>query len=217
MLGYSYLCHLDKRGCTSEIKTRRHFVFYFARFVLPLQDQSDIMKYLKHSLWLRAFKAVLALPFQVTVVIPLILLYCSGWQRDNIVLWTFFLGIAIFLAGLLLAVSTIRLFSKLGNGTLAPWDPTSKMIITGPYAYVRNPMITGIVLMLIGEALMFASWAIGIWTVVFLIINMIYFVLSEEPGLRKRFGKEYEEYCRNVPRYIPRLTPWKPKDKLPVM
>jgi hypothetical protein len=81
----------------------------------------------------------------------------------------------------------------------------------------RNPMITGIVLMLIGEALMFASWAIGIWTVVFLIINMIYFVLSEEPGLRKRFGKEYEEYCRNVPRYIPRLTPWKPKDSLPVM
>ena len=175
------------------------------------------MKYLKHSLWFRAFTAVLALPFQVTVVIPLILLYCSGWQRDNIVLWTFFLGIAIFLAGLLLAVSTIRLFSKLGNGTLAPWDPTSKMVITGPYAYVRNPMITGIVLMLLGEALMFASWAIGIWTVVFLIINMIYFVLSEEPGLRKRFGKEYEEYCRNVPRYIPRLTPWKPKDSLPVM
>ena len=165
-----------------------------------------------HSLSFRAFKAVMALPFQVTVVIPLILLYCSGWQPDNMVLWTFFLGIAVFFAGLLLAVSTIWLFSKLGNGTLAPWDPTSKMVITGPYAYVRNPMITGIVLILIGEALMLASWVIGLWAVVFLIINMFYFVLSEEPDLRKRFGQEYEEYSRNVPRYIPRLTPWKPKE-----
>ena len=135
-----------------------------------------------HSLSFRAFKAVMALPFQVTVVIPLILLYCSGWQPDNMVLWTSFLGIAVFFAGLLLAVSTIRLFSKLGNGTLAPWDPTSKMVITGPYAYVRNPMITGVVLILIGEALTLASWAIGLWAVVILIINMFYFVLSEEPG-----------------------------------
>jgi protein-S-isoprenylcysteine O-methyltransferase Ste14 len=107
-------------------------------------------------------------------------------------------------------VSTVRLFPKLGNGTPAPWDPTSKMIISGPYAYVRNPMITGVVLILTGEALMLSSWAIGIWAIVFLIINMFYFPLSEEPGLRKRFGKEYEEYCKNVPRYIPRLTPWKP-------
>ena len=171
------------------------------------------MKKEKLSLWFRAFKAIMALPFQVTVVIPLILLYCSGWQPDNMVLGTSFLGIAVFLAGLLLAVSTIRLFTTLGNGTLAPWDPTSKMIITGPYAYVRNPMITGIVLILIGEALMLVSWVIGIWTVVFLIINMFYFALSEEPGLRKRFGQEYEEYCKNVPRYIPRLTPWKPNRK----
>ena len=85
------------------------------------------------------------------------------------------------------------------------------MIVTGPYAYVRNPMITGVVLILISEALMLGSLAIGIWAIVFLIINMIYFPLSEEPGLRKRFGKEYDEYCKNVPRYIPRLTPWKPQ------
>ena len=59
------------------------------------------------------------------------------------------------------------------------------------------------------KALMLSSLAIGIWAVVLLIINMFYFPLSEEPGLRKRFGKDYDEYCKNVPRYIPRLTPWK--------
>ena len=109
----------------------------------------------------------------------------------------------------MLAISTIRLFSKHGNGTIAPWDSTTRLITTGPYAYVRNPMITGVVLILIGEALLLASYAIGIWAIVFTIINMFYFSLSEEPGLRKRFGKSYDTYCKNVPRYIPRLTPWK--------
>ena len=154
-------------------------------------------------------KAILALPATVTIVIPSILLYLSGWQADNFVLWSVLVGIVSLLGGLLLAVSTIRLFSKLGKGTLAPWEPTRKLVISGPYAYVRNPMITGVFLILLGEALIFSSWVIGIWAAIFIIINMIYFPLSEEPGLRKRFGEEYEEYCKHVPRYIPRLTPWK--------
>ena len=59
------------------------------------------------------------------------------------------------------------------------------------------------------KAILVLPVPVCIWAVVFLIINMFYFPLSEEPGLRKRFGKEYDEYCQNVPRYIPRLTPWK--------
>ena len=165
---------------------------------------------MNQSLSFRAFKAILALPVTVALIIPSLLLYFSGWQPSEIVLWRFLIGVVCFLDGLLLAVLTVRLFYKVGNGSLAPWDPTRKMIISGPYAYVRNPMITGVFLILIGEALMLSSWAVGIWAIVFLIINMFYFPLSEEPGLRKRFGKEYEEYCKNVPRYIPRLTPWKP-------
>ena len=70
-------------------------------------------------------------------------------------------------------------------------------------------MSTGFALILTGEAWLFASYAIGIWAVIFLVINMVYFPLSEEPGLRARFGKEYDTYCQYVPRYIPRLTPWK--------
>ena len=154
-------------------------------------------------------KAILALPVTVTIVIPSILLYLTGWQPSCFVLWRVLIGIVCLLCGLLLAVSTIRLFSKLGKGTLAPWDPTRNLIVSGPYAYVRNPMITGVFLILVGEALIFSSLAIGIWAAIFIIINMIYFPLSEEPGLRARFGKEYEEYCKHVPRYIPRLTPWK--------
>ena len=165
---------------------------------------------MNQSLSFRVFKAIMALPVPVSIIIPSLLLYFSGWQPSDIVLWRLLIGAVCFLAGLLLVVSTIRLFQKLGNGTHAPWDPTSKLVVSGPYAYVRNPMITGIVLILTGEALMLSSWAIVVWAIVFLVINMFYFPLSEEPGLRKRFGREYEEYCKNVPRYIPRLTPWKP-------
>lgn len=101
------------------------------------------------------------------------------------------------------------LFLNVGKGTLAPWDPTQELVASGPYAYVRNPMITGVVLILLAESLIFYSSALCIWAIVFACVNIIYFILSEEPGLRKRFGKEYEEYCKNVPRIVPRLTPWK--------
>ena len=161
------------------------------------------------SLNFRVVKAILALPVTVCVLIPAILLYLSGWQWGDGCLWRLMVGAICLLAGLTLAIWTIRLFQNKGKGTLAPWDATRHLITSGPYAYVRNPMITGIFLILTGEACLLGSYAIGIWTVVFLVINLIYFPLSEEPGLRARFGKEYDTYCQNVPRYIPRLTPWK--------
>ena len=128
-----------------------------------------------NSLNFRVFKAIMALPVPVCIIIPAILLYVTHWQPGNFLLWRFLLGVVCFLVGILLAVSTVRLFPKLGNGTPAPWDSTTKLIVTGPYAYVRNPMITGVVLILASEALMLPSLAIGIWAVVFLIINMFYF------------------------------------------
>jgi 8-oxo-dGTP diphosphatase len=161
------------------------------------------------SLNFRVVKAILTLPVTVCVLIPAILLYLSGWQWGDGCLWRLMVGAICLLAGLTLAIWTIRLFQNKGKGTLAPWDATKHLITSGPYAYVRNPMITGIFLILTGEACLLGSYAIGIWTVLFLVINMIYFPLSEEPGLRARFGKEYDTYCQNVPRYIPRLTPWK--------
>jgi len=66
---------------------------------------------------------------------------------------------------------------------------------------------------LLGESLLFHSKNIFTWFVLFFIINYVYFILSEEPGLEKRFGAEYLEYKRNVPRWIPRLKPWKPEEK----
>jgi protein-S-isoprenylcysteine O-methyltransferase Ste14 len=120
------------------------------------------------------------------------------------------IGLILAAAGLTLLVITNRLFATLGEGTLAPWTPTSKLVIQGAYAHVRNPMITGVITILLGESIMFGSWGIFLWCIFFLVGNHVYFVFSEEPGLIDRFGDQYLEYMQNVPRWLPRSTPWTP-------
>jgi protein-S-isoprenylcysteine O-methyltransferase Ste14 len=142
------------------------------------------------------------LPGTVTVVIPALLVWLGG---ANIRPVTAVLGATLAGIGLTLVVWTVRLFVEIGRGTLAPWDPTSRLVVQGPYRYVRNPMITGVGTILAGQALFFRSWAIALELAVFAVVNAIYFPLVEEPGLRRRFGAEYEEYCARVPRWLPRV------------
>ena len=142
------------------------------------------------------------LPGTVAVVIPALLVWLGG---ANVQPLTAVVGGVLVAAGLTLVVWTVTLFVKVGRGTLAPWDPTSKLVVRGPYRYVRNPMITGVGTILAGQALFFRSWAIAIELAVFALVNAIYFPLVEEPGLRRRFGQEYEEYRARVPRWLPRV------------
>jgi protein-S-isoprenylcysteine O-methyltransferase Ste14 len=69
-------------------------------------------------------------------------------------------------------------------------------------------MISGVALMLIGQTLFWGSWAIALWALAFIVINHIYFVLLEEPGLESRFGEDYRVYKEQVPRWIPRIGAW---------
>jgi protein-S-isoprenylcysteine O-methyltransferase Ste14 len=71
-------------------------------------------------------------------------------------------------------------------------------------------MISSVLLIVLGESLVLASlWLAGL-AGLFFAINTLYFIFSEEPGLEKRFGSEYREYKKNVPRWLPRRTPWRP-------
>lgn len=146
------------------------------------------------------------LPITVLVIVPL-LIEKSLTVKINAVST---IGFAVILLGLTLMFLTIRMFIRIGKGTLAPWHPTRKLVTKSLYAHMRNPMILGVNIVLIGEAITFRSYNILIWTGCFFILNTVYFIFSEEPGLKKRFGDEYEEYKRNVPRWIPRIHPWKP-------
>jgi protein-S-isoprenylcysteine O-methyltransferase Ste14 len=156
-------------------------------------------------------RAILLLPANVLVTVPLLLLWRDGRLPPSLgSAPALVAGLACLVVGTALMVSTIRLFHRVGRGSLAPWSPTRKLVVEGPYRYVRNPMISGVLFNLAGEALVFASASIGIWWAVFLLANSIYMPLSEEPGLRARFGADYERYCRNVRRWLPRLSPWDP-------
>lgn len=101
-------------------------------------------------------------------------------------------------------------FAVRGHGTPAPFDPPRRLVVSGLYRWVRNPMYVGLGLMLIGETLLIpqiwremAALIVMLWAAVTLLV--VYF---EEPALRRLFGRDFEEYCRNVPRWIPRLRPF---------
>jgi protein-S-isoprenylcysteine O-methyltransferase Ste14 len=167
----------------------------------------------------RQVRSILALPIAVTVGVPLVLALFYGledpiWVENGIPLWERIgFGLLFLAAGLWLTVSTIGLFSVVGEGTLAPWDPTRRLVVEGPYRYVRNPMISGVIFILIAEAILLGGWPLWVWMLLFAAVNMIYVPLSEEKGLDERFGKEYRAYRKNVPAWIPRTTPWEGKKK----
>ena len=163
---------------------------------------------------LRHLFAILVLPFMMTVLIPHWLVSGYGeralWPNDStLAVLARISGGIVFLIGLFLFGWCLYLFAARGKGPLAPWDPPRKLVVTGPYRFVRNPMISGVLLIIAGEALVHGSRTIGLWLLTFFVINQIYFMLSEEPMLEARFGEDYREYKRNVPRWIPRLLPWK--------
>jgi protein-S-isoprenylcysteine O-methyltransferase Ste14 len=170
--------------------------------------------------WRRHLRAIALLPFMNTVVIPSLLL----WQTGSFdVSWLMLLspqpmalsvgqgGVLLLIAGIALVYRSIELFVRIGQGTLAPWDPTRSLIVEGIYRHVRNPMKAGLFAILIAEAILLRSVALTCWAAFFITVNAIYIRVSEEPGLRKRFGPAYQHYCDHVPRWIPRLRPWSPE------
>ena len=152
----------------------------------------------------RHLSAILVLPFTVAVLVPALLVSNSGAELT----WGAIPGAAFLAVGLALVVGTVALFARVGDGTLAPWDPTRRLVVVGPYRYVRNPMISGVLAILIGETLAFWSGALLVWTALVFALNAIYMPLVEEPGLSQRFGADYDRYREHVRRWVPRLRPW---------
>ncbi len=152
---------------------------------------------------------MMALPFVVTVVIPY-LLYSAGiplFKEQPMA--AKIAGALLFSFGLPLQLYTTYLFKVFGKGTLAPWQPTQKLVIRGPYRYCRNPMITGVVAILLGEALFLNARGIFIWGIMFSLVNTAFFIFKEEPDMLARFGEPYAAYKKKVPRWIPNLKPYK--------
>lgn len=117
------------------------------------------------------------------------------------------LGVLLIAAGLPVLLDSFARFAVQGLGTPAPIFPTRHLIVSGLYRYVRNPMYVAVVLLILGQGLLFGDvrvleCGIGVW-IAFHLFVLIY----EEPTLRNSYGTEYEAFCVNVHRWVPRLRP----------
>lgn len=114
-------------------------------------------------------------------------------------------GAVVTIGGALLALWCVSSFVFVGRGTPAPFDPPRRLVVQGPYAWVRNPMYSGAGIALLGASLFYQSLALLGYAAVFLLVTHLFVVLYEEPTLRDTFGADYESYCRQVRRWWPRI------------
>lgn len=148
---------------------------------------------------------VIILPGTVIVLIPYLIHRYSPNSIPGF-LPIKLLSLVLFIIGFWLFIWTNYLFQSVAKGTLAPWTSKKKLITQGPYKYIRNPMITGVLLILSSEFLWLRSYTIMIWAVMFFLITSAFLILVEEPFLSKKFGDEYLRYKTDVPRWIPTIS-----------
>jgi protein-S-isoprenylcysteine O-methyltransferase Ste14 len=118
------------------------------------------------------------------------------------------LGVLLIVAGLPGIVDSFGRFAVQGLGTPAPIAPTQRLVVTGLYRYVRNPIYVAVVSIIVGQALLFADLRLLAYGAAFWLACHVFVVAYEEPTLASTFGTDYETYRANVPRWIPRLRPW---------
>jgi protein-S-isoprenylcysteine O-methyltransferase Ste14 len=119
-------------------------------------------------------------------------------------------GMLLIVAGLPGLVDSFARFALQGLGTPAPIAPTQNLVVTGQYRYVRNPMYVAVVAVILGQSLLFGDWRLVIYGGLMWLAFHAFVLTYEEPVLSQRFGTQYEDFRANVPRWIPRLSPWRP-------
>jgi protein-S-isoprenylcysteine O-methyltransferase Ste14 len=118
------------------------------------------------------------------------------------------LGAALIAVGLMPLIASFARFAWDGLGTPAPVAPPSRLVVSGFYRRVRNPMYVALLIVLSGEALFLADIRIFYWALVFWTACHLFVLAYEEPTLKRKFGGEYQTYRANVPRWLPRAIPW---------
>jgi protein-S-isoprenylcysteine O-methyltransferase Ste14 len=171
---------------------------------------------LERRLW-RHVLAFLLAPVTMTLVIPALIVVSADVRPSGL---SSPVGVVLAIAGGLLIAGglglliwTVVLFDRVGKGTLGVGkvlgEPVN-LVVRGPFRHVRNPMITGVLCILLGEAAVASSGWLLLWFAIFFAVQATSIRLWEEPHLTRRFGDEYLSYRRHVPRWIPRISAWQP-------
>jgi len=158
---------------------------------------------------LRAILAFLALPALVAGLFPLLVS-----RLPSPVVFSSDCGAALLVAGLVILLVSVVSFYRRGRGTLAPWDPPVHLVVGDLYGFNRNPMYVGVVTILFGWALL----AGNLWNYLYAALVPLLFhlrvVLVEEREMARRFGEDWEDYRRAVPRWGARFRPYRPRPDL---
>jgi protein-S-isoprenylcysteine O-methyltransferase Ste14 len=141
------------------------------------------------------------------IYLPARVLASAGIVRPPVIAAPQIPGMVVGAIGAALALWCTFTFATIGKGTPAPFDPPRRLVIRGPYRFVRNPMYIGAALALSGAALFYKSTSLLIYGGVFLLVCHLFVISYEEPTLRRSFGADYEAYCRRVSRWWPAPRP----------
>jgi protein-S-isoprenylcysteine O-methyltransferase Ste14 len=150
-----------------------------------------------NSLFARALLAFLALPGTVAFVVPLLLVVPRGRQPVHLVA-----GMVPLAAGSAILLWTVREFYVAGRGTLAPWEPPRRLVVSGPYRASRNPMYVGVALILCGWALLYESRWLALYATGIAVAFHLRVVLHEEPYLARTHREAWTRYVARVPRWV---------------
>ena len=137
------------------------------------------------------------------VLVPQRILRASGYKWAGAPSWSELAGSALVISGFALVVWCLVTFAFIGKGTAAPFDPPRKLVVVGPYRFVRNPIYIGAIIAMLGAAMVLWSGWLVLYALVVLIATHLLVTLYEEPHLRRIFGQPYEDYLRTVHRWIP--------------
>jgi len=141
--------------------------------------------------------------------------WISRWELQAPLLglpWIRIAGVVLIAASLAVLLDSFARFALQGLGTPAPVFPTKHLVVTGLYRYVRNPMYVAVFSLIEGQGLFFGNRTVIEYGAIVATGFVVFVMAYEEPTLRSTFGEQYRRYCSNVPRWIPRLRPWRAGD-----
>jgi protein-S-isoprenylcysteine O-methyltransferase Ste14 len=137
------------------------------------------------------------------VMVPQRILRGSGYKWSGSPSWSELTGMGLVIVGFALVMWCLATFAFVGKGTAAPFDPPRRLVVAGPYRFVRNPIYIGAVMTMLGAAMyLWTAWLVA-YALGVLIVTHLLVILYEEPHLRRVFGQPYEDYLRTVHRWIP--------------
>ncbi|KZS68929.1 RemK protein [Mycobacterium kansasii] len=170
----------------------------------------------QRKLWWRHLISFLIAPVTMSLVIPALIVVASGVRAPDlhspVAAGLATVGALLIAVGIGLLVSTVALFDRVGHGTLGVGNTLGEpvqLVVRGPYRHVHNPMISGVLSILLGAAAVAAAGWLLLRFATFWAVQVVTIRFWEEPHLRQRYGSEYVEYRRNVPGWIPRISAWR--------